>query len=219
MIVSILSFQSTCTLELTLHLENKVIWLKQDALRLMNIVLVGTACGQIFTLFKFAFAYPESKESKECGKQLEELEHHFDTNNKLPGEEDTVSKRQDEQDATAQFTDADIEPKSRKWRFGYCQDDLKDLVLINKATPILPSTTVKLSKIGVPQNSYSDQSKSEGQSIYQCLLMKPGTEILCTYYAAQMAAMCTHIQCKHIQICIKCRLCAKKCYSSMGSEG
>ena len=81
MIVSILSFQSTCALELSLHLESKVIQLKQNALRLMNIALVGTACGQILTLFEFAFGYPESKELKECGKQLEELEHHFDTNN------------------------------------------------------------------------------------------------------------------------------------------
>ena len=125
-----------------------------------------------------------------------------------------VSKRQDEQDATAQFIDADIKPKPKKRRFGKSQDDLKDLVPINKATPILPSTTVQLSKTGVLQKSYSDQSKSEGQSIYQCLLMKPGTEILCTYYMAQMVERCTHILCKHMQICIKCRLCAKKCYSS-----
>ena len=91
---------------------------------------------------------------------------------------------------------------------------MKDLVPINKAKPTMPSTTVKLSENGVPQKSFSDRSKSEGQSIYQCLLMKPNTEIPCTYYTAQMAAMCMHIRCKHIKICIKCRLCAKKCYSS-----
>ena len=61
MIVSILSFQSTHTLEFALHLESKAIQLKQDALRLMNIVLAGTAYGQILTLFEFAFGYPESK--------------------------------------------------------------------------------------------------------------------------------------------------------------
>ena len=60
----------------------------------MNIALAGTACGQILTLFEFAFGYPESKESKECGKQLKELECHFNTNNELPGEEHTVSKKQ-----------------------------------------------------------------------------------------------------------------------------
>ena len=36
-------FQTTCTLELALHLESKVISLKQDALKLINIALVGTA--------------------------------------------------------------------------------------------------------------------------------------------------------------------------------
>ena len=34
-------------LELALHLESKVIQLKQDALRLMNIALAETACGQL----------------------------------------------------------------------------------------------------------------------------------------------------------------------------
>ena len=57
MIASILSFQLTLTLELALHLKSKVIRLKQDALRLMNIALVGTACQQILTLFEFALGY------------------------------------------------------------------------------------------------------------------------------------------------------------------
>ena len=69
------------------------------------MVLGGTTCGQIFTLFEFAFGYPESKESKECGKQLEELEHHFNTDNESPGEEDTISKNQDKKDAAEQFAD------------------------------------------------------------------------------------------------------------------
>ena len=39
-----LSFQSSCTLELASHLESKVITLKQEALKLMNLALAGTAC-------------------------------------------------------------------------------------------------------------------------------------------------------------------------------
>ena len=31
----------------------------------MNIALAGTTCGQLLTLFKFTFGYPESQESKE----------------------------------------------------------------------------------------------------------------------------------------------------------
>ena len=174
----------------------------------MNIALASTACGQILTLFEFAFSYPDSKESKERGKQLEELEHCFDLDNDSSGNEDTVSKKQDEKEAATQFADAEVEPKLKKHRFGKCQDNLKDLVPINKVTPILPSTRVKLSETGVPHKSYSDHSESEGQSIYHCFLIKPDTEIPCTYYMAQMAAMCMHIWCKHMKICIKCRLCA-----------
>ena len=77
----------------------------------MNIALASTACGQILTLFKFAFGYPESKESKERGQQLKELEHHFDTKEESPAE-DTVTKKEDEEDAAAQF--AEGEPKAKK---------------------------------------------------------------------------------------------------------
>ena len=63
--------------------------LKQDVLCLMNIALAGTACSQILSLFKFTFGCLESKESKERGKQLEEMDR-FHTDNELPGEEDTI---------------------------------------------------------------------------------------------------------------------------------
>ena len=60
-----LTFQSTHTLELALHLEQKVIKLKQDALRLMNVALACTACRQVLSLFEYAFGYPKLQESKE----------------------------------------------------------------------------------------------------------------------------------------------------------
>ena len=91
----IVSLQSTLTLELTLHLEQKVIKLKQDALRLMNVALAGTACGQILSLFEYAFGYPESKESHEWRKELEELERHFEMDEESLGEEFTISKAED----------------------------------------------------------------------------------------------------------------------------
>ena len=77
-----------------------------------NKCSLGWHC--ILTLFEFAFGYLESKELKECGKQLEELECHFKTNNELPGKEDTVSKKQDETDAADQFADAKNELKLKK---------------------------------------------------------------------------------------------------------
>ena len=119
----------------------------------MNIVLSGTTCGQILTLFEFAFGYPESQESKERGKQLEELECHFDVEEESLVDEDTVSKADDEKEAAAQFEDG--APRAKKRYFGQCRDDLKDLVPISKAMPIVPSTMVKLSKTGVPHCYYS----------------------------------------------------------------
>ena len=69
----------------------------------MNIALAGTACGQILTLFKFAFSYPESEELKERGKQLEELECHFVAEEESPANEDIISKAEDEKEAVTQF--------------------------------------------------------------------------------------------------------------------
>ena len=178
----------------------------------MNIALAGTACGQILTLFEFEFSYPESEESKERGKQLEELEHHFVAEEGPPADEDTISKAEDEKEAATQFNDG--APRAKRQCFGQCRDDLKDLVPISKVVPIIPSTTVKLSETGVPCSYYSHREASEGQSIYKCLLKKPETETPCPYYAAQMAMMMTHIWCKHLKLCIKCHLCKKKSYSA-----
>ena len=99
-------------------------------------------------------------ESKEWGKQLEELEQNFDSEDESPREEDTVSKQQDEKDATEQFADAEVEPKARKHRFGKCHDDLKDSVPMSQSTSNHAPTTVKLSEKGVLRKSYSDRSKS-----------------------------------------------------------
>ena len=180
----------------------------------MNVAIAGTTCGQLLSLFEFTFGYPKSKGSKDRAKQLQELERHFETNNESPDEGDTISKARDQQEAEEQFSTASPEPKPKKQKFGKCHDKLKDLVPISHAMPIVPSTTVKLSETGVTRQYYSSHTKSEGQSIYRCLLKKPGSDVYCTYYAAQMATMCTHICRKHLKLCIKCRLCKKKSYSS-----
>ena len=77
----------------------------------MNVALAGTACGQILSLFEYAFGYPKLQESKEQGKELGELKCHFDTNNELVEEGDTISKEQDVADASKQF--ATTPPKAK----------------------------------------------------------------------------------------------------------
>ena len=52
-------------LELTLHLEKSVISLKMDALRLWNITLAGTTCGNLLSLIENSYGYPETKASVE----------------------------------------------------------------------------------------------------------------------------------------------------------
>ena len=66
----------------------------------------------------------------------------------------------------------------------------------------------------MPHSYYALWEGSEGQSIYRCLLKKPETEVDCTYYAAQFAAMTTHIRRKHMKVCVKCRLCNKQAFST-----
>ena len=154
-------FQSTHTLELALHLESKVISLKQDALKLMNIALVGTASSQILSLFEFTFSYPKSQESKDQAAQLEELERKFNTDDESPDEADTISKKKDEADTKAEFGESSG-PKPKRRRFRKCKDDLRDLVPVNEATPITPTTTVTLSETGIPQSYYSSHQKSKG---------------------------------------------------------
>ena len=190
-----------------------MIALKQEALRLMNVALAGTACGQLLSILEFAFGYPESQESKDRAQQLEELERKFESDSDSPPDDDTVTKEQDVRDAAAHFADIS-EPPAKRRRFGQCRDTLKDLVPLDKATSLLPSTTVKLSETGVSRRQYTGRQESEGQSIYRCKLLKPDSTEGCTYYAAQLAAMCTHIRRKHLGLCIKCRLCEKKSFSS-----
>ena len=125
-------------------------------------------CGQILSLFEYAFGYPESQESKEWDQELEELERHFETDEESLGEEFTVSKAEDVAEAAAQFAHAPL--KAKQCHFGQCHDHLPDLLPLNKAVPITPLTTIKLSETGIPRAYYSDREGSEGQSIYKCYL-------------------------------------------------
>ena len=103
-----------------------MIRLKQESLQLMTLALAGTACGQLLSLLEFAFGYPESRDSKERGKQLEELERHFLTDEESVDDEDMITKAQDVENTTTEFSAAP--PKAKKWKFGQCHDELKDLV-------------------------------------------------------------------------------------------
>ena len=65
------SFQANCILELALHLKKMVIDLKMDALKMWNVALAGTACGNLLSLIKNVYRSPESRQSIERGQYLE----------------------------------------------------------------------------------------------------------------------------------------------------
>ena len=67
-------------IELALHLEKMVIDLKIDALRMWNVALAGTACGNLLSLTENAYGYPESRQSIENRWYLGTVEWEFTEN-------------------------------------------------------------------------------------------------------------------------------------------
>ena len=104
-------FQANQVLELALHLEKTVIDLKIDALRMWNIALAGTACGNLLTLIENAYGYPESRQSIECGQYLETVEWEF-----VENEPDTEPAKglTSKEAATAEATSQPPPAKRRK---------------------------------------------------------------------------------------------------------
>ena len=90
-----------------------------------------------------------------------------------------------------------------------------DKVKLKQATPIIPSTSVRLHQTGVPSHYVSERmgsketTGSEKQSVYRCMFSG------CDYVTAQHAQCHTHVCCKHLGVCIQCRLCPRQSYRSV----
>ena len=81
-----------------------------------------------------------------------------------------------------------------------------DKCKLAQATPMTPSTTVRLHQTGVAKNQMSERKGADGQSIYRCNVAG------CEYITAQFAQACTHIHHKHLGVCVKCRLFDKRSF-------
>lgn len=57
-----------------------MIGLKVKALHMWNIILAGTACGNLVSMIENAYGYPENQESIEQGKYLETVDREFTEN-------------------------------------------------------------------------------------------------------------------------------------------
>ena len=188
-------------LELALHLEKSVISLKTDALRLWNISLSGTACGNLLNLIENSYGYLETKASVEWGSYLETLDRDFVEN--APNVEPidgTITKETD----VAKSQSSAPPPKRRK----KCSQG-PDKVRLAKATPIIPSTSVHLHQTWVPKAHISERKGEDGQSIYRCNVR--GYE----YITDQFVQACTHMCRKHLSVCVKCHLRDKRSFRSV----
>ena len=58
-------------------MEARVIHLKQDALCLFSLALVGCTCSTLVNLFESAYGYSESEEQRKRVKEFEQLKHQF----------------------------------------------------------------------------------------------------------------------------------------------
>ena len=195
------SFQANHILELALHHGKMVIDLKMDALKMWNVTLAGTTCGNLLSLIKNAYGYPESRQSIERGQYLETVEQEF-TENELDVE---PAKGLMSKEATTAEAASQPPPAKRRKHLPQGPDKCKSQL----ATAIIPSTMICLYQTGMPKNYISERASAEGQSIYKC--MDPG----CPYSTAQFAQCCTHIHHKHLGMCIKYCLCDQCSFRSV----
>ena len=202
-----ISFQANRLLELALHLERSVISLKMDALRLWNIALDGTACGNLLSMIENTYGYPKTRQSKEEGLYFETVDRDFKEN--ASDAEPAVGLVSKEAAETQEKSSSSLPPKK-------CQKTSSqgpDKVKLKQATPIIPSTSIGLHQTGVPSHYVSERvgSKetmgSEKQSVYRCMFSG------CDYITAQHAQCHTHVHCKHLGV--QCRLCPHQSYHSV----
>ena len=136
-------FQANWVLELALHLEKTVIDLKMDALRMWNIALAGMAYGNLLTLIKNAYDYPESKQSIKHGQYLETVEWEFVENEPdVEPAKGLTSKEAETAEAASQPPPA----KKRKWLPQGLDKSKLQLV-----ATVIPTTTICLHQTGVPK--------------------------------------------------------------------
>ena len=178
-----------------------VIDVKMDALKIWNVALAGTACGNLFSLIENTYGYPESRQSIEKGQYLETVEWEFAENE--PDAE--PAKGLTSKEATTAEVASQPPPAKRRKHLPQGPDKCK----LQLAAAIIPSTMIHLHQTGVPKKYISERASAEGQSIYKC--MDPS----CPYSTAQFAQCCAHIHHKHLGVCIKCHLCNCRSFRSV----
>ena len=96
--------------------------------------------------------------------------------------------------------------KSRISRMTY-----PDRVKLVDATPLYPTTLVKLCWTGVTPEMFTAGHIKEGSarvSVYSCSLYVPGSASQkCNYFTSNSSQMGTHVHRCHLGICIQCKKC------------
>ena len=112
----------------------------------------------------------------------------------------TVTKETDATEAQA----STLPPKRRK----KCPQG-PNKVKLGKATPMIPSTSIRLHQTGVLKGHISERKGEDGQSIHRCNVCG------CEHITAQFTQACTHVCRKHLSVCVKCCLCDKRSFRSV----
>ena len=251
------TLQSTQTLELALNMEARVVCLKQDALHLFNLAIVGCACSTLVDLFKAAYGYPELAESKSRAKEFEELEcqlsdkdeeirvieleqdlkeqeelfpHPFQKNppplvstskfttNQPPESKDKVPVSKPEgqgKKSPKQIKPVPTSSGNHKHEIAkkshVSQMTYPDRMKLADATPLYPTTSIKLCWTGVTPEMFAADYIKEGSarvSVYSCWLLIPGSvSQKCNYSATNSSQIGTHIHRCHLGLCIQCKKC------------
>ena len=177
-----------------------------DMLRLWNIALAGTACGNLLTTIENAYRYPELRESKEQGLYFKTIEHEFTENasDAKPATGLVTKEAVEEQERSS----SSVPPKKQHKKLSQGPDKVK----LKLATPIIPSMTVGLHQTGVPGCYVSKHAGSQDQSVYRCMYAG------CDYVTTQHAQCHTHVCHKHLGVCIQCRLCPHRSYRSVNIQ-
>ena len=86
-----------------------------------------------------------------------------------------------------------------------------DRVKLADATPLYPTTSVKLCWTRVTPEMFATDYIKEGSarvSVYSCLLYVPGSDVWkCNYSTSNSCQIGTHIRRCHLGICIQCKKC------------
>ena len=205
------------------------------------MALAGCACGALVDLFEAAYGYPETEEQKAWAKEFEQLERQFSDAEEVQILEVEEDKKDQEKifshpfqakpsTSAAQPCDPPQKPKTKvskritpepvdpntKRKHTAKKSHISrmtypDHVRLVDATPLYPTSSVKLCWTGVTPKMFTTGHIKEGSarlSVYSCSLYVSGSASQkWNYSTSNSGQRGTHVRRCHLGICIQCKKC------------